>query len=98
MNEVNAKKKGREFCFEAFKRSTVVYVREDFAKNAGYIPKIILKIPPKENTPRKIALKPAPLPKPAPVPKPLPKAAPVTIDANKKAKLNAMKKRIQARK
>ncbi|AGE49601.1 hypothetical protein ATCVCan0610SP_782L [Acanthocystis turfacea Chlorella virus Can0610SP] len=98
MNEVNAKKKGREFCFEAFKRSTVVYVREDFAKNAGYIPKIILKIPPKENTPRKIALKPAPLPKPAPVPKPLPKAAPVTIDANKKAKLNEMKKRIQARK
>ena len=88
MNEVNAKKRGREFCFEAFKRSTVVYVREDFAKNAGYIPKIILKVPPKENTPRKIALKPAPMPK----------AVPVTIDANKKAKLNAMKKRIQARK
>jgi hypothetical protein len=91
MDEINAKKKGKEFCFEAFKRSSVVYVREDFAKNAGYIPKILLKIPPKT--------KEAPvarIPKPALKPAPMPKIAP-TPD-NKKSKLDAMRKRIQERK
>jgi hypothetical protein len=91
MDEINAKKKGKEFCFEAFKRSSVVYVREDFAKNAGYIPKIILKIPPK---PKEAPV--ARIPKPALKPAPMPKIAPVPN--NKKSKLDAMRKRIQERK
>ncbi|AGE59876.1 hypothetical protein ATCVTN60342_791L [Acanthocystis turfacea Chlorella virus TN603.4.2] len=91
MNEANASKKGTTFCFEAFKRSSVVYVREDFAKAAGYIPKIVIKIPPKASSVPRI-------PKPALKQAPMPKTASVTINANKKAKLNAMKKRIQARK
>jgi hypothetical protein len=36
MNEVSNKDKGKDFCFEAFKRSSVVYVREDMADRAGY--------------------------------------------------------------
>ena len=45
MNEV--KRKGSEFCFESFKRSTVMYVRKDIAEKAGYfkasVPKPIVK-------------------------------------------------------
>jgi hypothetical protein len=43
MNEVSNKDKGKDFCFEAFKRSSVVYVREDMANRAGYKIENVLK-------------------------------------------------------
>ncbi|ABT15750.1 hypothetical protein FR483_N465R [Paramecium bursaria Chlorella virus FR483] len=43
MNEVSNKDKGKDFCFEAFKRSSVVYVREDMASRAGYRNENVLK-------------------------------------------------------
>ncbi|APC25606.1 hypothetical protein BST79_gp093 [Only Syngen Nebraska virus 5] len=49
---MNIGKKKNEFCFEAFKRSSVVYVRQDIAQKAGYVQK---------NTPK-------PTPKPVQVP------------------------------
>ncbi|AGE50275.1 hypothetical protein ATCVCanal1_679L [Acanthocystis turfacea Chlorella virus Canal-1] len=100
MNEANSSKKGKEFCFEAFKRSSVTYVREDFAKNAGYIPKIVLKIPPKEKPANVKKSPPVPrVPKPALKPAPVPKVAPApAVNATARAKLDEMKKRIQARK
>jgi hypothetical protein len=109
MNAMNASKKGREFCFEAFKRSSVIYVREDFARNAGYIPKIILKIPPKVN-PGNAKPKSPPAPKatnnkqkPVPAVPQAPKTnargtlVPKPVNADKLAKLNALKKRIKQR-
>jgi hypothetical protein len=36
MNNATARNKSKDFCFEAFKRSSVVYVREDLANKAGY--------------------------------------------------------------
>jgi hypothetical protein len=56
---MNVGKKKNEFCFEAFKRSSVVYVRQDIAEKAGYVQK---------NTP-----KPVPKATPKPVPKSAPK-------------------------
>ena len=93
MDEVNAKKKPKhEFCFEAFKRSSVVYVREDMAKNAGYIPKIILKIPPKPMMePQKIAKTP---PKPKQSVVEVKKTTVPTANKQKLEKLELLKKRI----
>ncbi|AGE54528.1 hypothetical protein PBCVKS1B_179L [Paramecium bursaria Chlorella virus KS1B] len=36
---MNIGKKKNEFCFEAFKRSSVVYVRQDIAQKSGYVPR-----------------------------------------------------------
>jgi hypothetical protein len=36
---VDVGRKSKDFCFEAFKRSSVMYIREDMARGAGYAPR-----------------------------------------------------------
>jgi hypothetical protein len=49
------KVKKSEFCFDAFKRSSVVYVRDDSQKNVPEIKKNAPKIPePKKNVPKAV--------------------------------------------
>jgi hypothetical protein len=82
---MNVGKKKNEFCFEAFKRSSVVYVRQDIAQKAGYVQK---------NTP-----KPVPKPTPKPVQGPVTmQVVKKNTNEEKKRKLENLKKKIQLRK
>lgn len=83
MNNFNNKNTGKEFCFEAFRKSTVIYVREDISNSAKYVPKVIIKksqlIKPSVKTATTTPVKPQP----------------VKPNANKLKKLNELKRRIK---
>jgi hypothetical protein len=88
MNEATKQNKGREFCFESFKRSTVMYVRKDIAEKAGYVSKQIIQKP--------VVPKPVTKPVQKPVVQQIKKAT--ETKNNKVKKLEEMKKKIAMRK